>query len=205
MGVTVRPSALPSPPPSPSVDGGRGGDAGGAAGGGGGEGASPPGWATWGPVTVALAPGTVPFSASTVTDAVGAVSRVTLRTGPRPPPPTLAGGYVPETPPPPAAVELAAELDLLVLQALAASWGGEGLEVADLADAFEDDDEEEEEEEEDCNDDTGLDDGDGGHGGDAGRRGAVVEEGDQGGVLARVRAAVRRLVDLRLVVAERGG
>lgn len=35
--------------------------------------------------------------------------------------------------------------------------------------------------------------------------GEEVEEGDHGGVLARVRAAVRRLVDLRLVVAERGG
>lgn len=126
VGVTVRPSALPPPPPPAEADDGRAtdGHSGGAAGGGGGT--PPPSWATWGPVTVTLAPGAAPFSASTVTDAAGAVTRVTVRTGPRPPPPALDGAYVPEAPPPPVAVELAAELDLLVLQALARPWGGGG-------------------------------------------------------------------------------
>ncbi|GAB0490023.1 hypothetical protein MMPV_001252 [Pyropia vietnamensis] len=199
VSVTLQPSGLPPPPsPPPSPDAGddtRGteGHGRGAAAGATGDGATPPSWSSWGTVMVRLAPGTIPFSASTVTDAAGTVSRVSLLTGPRPPPLALSGGYVAETPRPPTAVELAAELDLFVLQALAASYGGEGMEMSDLADAFEDDDEDEDEDIADLNDS------------DAEGGGADVEEGDHGGVLARVRAAVRRLVDLRLVVAERGG
>lgn len=202
VSVTLQPSALPPPPPLPlpqADDDGRGKNGHGGSAAAGEEGVDPTtvSWTTWGPVTVRLAPGTTPFSASTVADAAGTVLRVTLLTGPRPPPPDLPGGYVAETPPPPVAVELAAEVDLLVLQALAASWGGQGLEVSDLADAFEDDDEDDEDE--DHEDDASL------NGSDSMGEGADVEEGDHGGVLARVRAAVRRLVDLRLVVAERGG
>ncbi|OSX72896.1 hypothetical protein BU14_0397s0020 [Porphyra umbilicalis] len=196
--VTRRASALPPPPPSPLLldDGDGDGDGGGGSGGGGGGAGGTGGWDAWGPVTVALAPGAAPFSAATVTDVCGEVTRVTLTTGARPPPPDFPGGYVPEAPPPPAVVELASELDLLVLQALAADAEGGGMDVGLLADAFEDGDGEGEE---------GDDGWGGGGGGAAEGDDGGVDEGDEGGVLARVRAAVRRLVELRLVVAERGG